>query len=248
MSFLKVIILVIKCHDNDYIHTFSTMSSVKNSPKIYYSKTLRNNTSIIPVTTLRFYWWDLKSIKTPCLENHIKNKCIRDLHSKWDNKHLPAYSQSLSKISFLESSEIFSKISIIPGYYRTPSKEFYKIQTSSLDCIFKMSNWNTWAKHVNTFVFFTEKALILSLDINISLKQHKDTMVFIKEILFDTSLDNIDLQANWAYKSQSSKPTLSPKQSKRDKTHWKLIHFTKTWVYEYFPDWFRNGSMNSPIT
>ena len=28
----------------------------------------------------------------------------------------------------------------------------------------------------------------------------------------------------------------------------KAIHFTNTQVYEYFPDWFRSGSMNSPIT
>ena len=28
----------------------------------------------------------------------------------------------------------------------------------------------------------------------------------------------------------------------------KAIHFTNTQVYEYFPDWFRSGSLNSPIT
>jgi hypothetical protein len=37
----KIIIFVIKCHDNDYIHTFSTMSSIKSSCtlKISYSRT-----------------------------------------------------------------------------------------------------------------------------------------------------------------------------------------------------------------
>ena len=38
--------------DNDYIHTFSTMSSLKNS-KQTYSQTFRNKTSI--KTTPRFY-------------------------------------------------------------------------------------------------------------------------------------------------------------------------------------------------
>ncbi len=40
---------------------------------------------------------------------------------------------------------------------------------------------------------------------------------FHKGDLVWQNLDNIDLRASWAYKSQSSKPTLSLRQSKRDK-------------------------------
>ena len=73
-------------------------------------------------------------------------------------------------------------------------------------------------------------------------------MVFIKEILLNKKQVNIDLRAHHSLQLSPSKPTLSLKTLKRDKDSLKAIHFTNTQVYEYFPDWFRSGSMNSPIT
>jgi len=136
--------------DNDYIHTFSTMSSLKNS-KQTYSQTFWNKTSI--KTTPRFYWWKRKSKFHPCLESHQKkNKCIRHY------------------------TEI--KTSCLPAYFRTLLKEFCKNTVFQSDCIRNSNTYVITRKHLR--VFKLKKRRFLSLDMNISLKQHKDTYGFHK--------------------------------------------------------------------
>ncbi len=72
-------------------------------------------------------------------------------------------------------------------------------------------------------------------------------MVFIKEILLNktrsTQISEHNIAYNFHLVSQFYLLNIQ-----RDKNSLKAIHFTNTQVYEYFPDWFRSGSMNSPIT
>ena len=71
-------------------------------------------------------------------------------------------------------------------------------------------------------------------------------MVFIKEILLNKPGQH--RSASIAYNSHLVSPQLSLKHSEETINSLKAIHFTNTQVYEYFPDWFRSGSLNSPIT
>ncbi len=129
--------------------------------------------------------------------------------------------------------------------FRTLSKEFYKIRFQfGLYFQKKTHEFNT----LTPLCFQKKKRRFLSLDINISLKQHKDTYGFHKRRSCWTKPVNIDLRAQHSLQFSPSKPILSLKTFKRDKDSLKAIHFTNIQVYEYFPDWFRSGSMNSPIT
>jgi hypothetical protein len=71
-------------------------------------------------------------------------------------------------------------------------------------------------------------------------------MVFIKEILLNKPGQH--RSASIAYNFHLVSPQLSLKHSEETINSLKAIHFTNTQVYEYFPDWFRSGSLNSPIT
>ena len=71
-------------------------------------------------------------------------------------------------------------------------------------------------------------------------------MVFIKEILLNKPGQH--RSASIAYNFHLVSPQLSLKHSEETINSLKAIHFTNTQVYEYFPDWFRSGSTNSPIT
>ena len=103
---------------------------------------------------------------SPMLKKTIKNKCIRHY------------------------TEI--KTSSLLVYSRTLLKEFYKTQSSSLDC---MRNSNTCMTNTLTpLCFQMKKHRFLSLDINISLKQHKDTYGFHNGDLVEQNPVNIDLR------------------------------------------------------
>ena len=95
------------------------------------------------------------------------------------------------------------------------------IQTSSLDCIFKhLSNSNTCTTtRLTPLCFQMKKRRFLSLDINISLKQHKDTYGFHNGNLVEQKQVNIDLRAQCSLQFSPNKPILSLKHSKEIKTH-----------------------------
>ncbi len=223
---------------NDYIHTFSTMSSLKNSTKIYYSKTLRNNTSIIPVITRRFCWWESKSKYHPCLRKPSKKLMHSTLH---EIKHLLVF-LCISK-TFVPGKfwDLFYKVSTIPGYYRTLfTKSSTEIQISSLDCILKETHKsNTCTKNTLTpLCFQMKKHRFLSFDINILLKATQAHYGFLNGDLVWQKLDNIDLRAKELTKFNLVSPyylfTFKEIQLTESYTLQK-----KTQVYEFFPDWFQ---------
>ena len=67
--------------------------------------------------------------------------------------------------------------------------------------------------------FQMKKRRFLSLDINILLKQHKDTYGFHKGDLVEQKPVNIDLRAQHSLQFSPSKPISSLKHSKEIKTH-----------------------------
>ena len=149
--------------DNDYIHTFSTMSSLKSS-KHTYSQHFGIRHQLKP-----FHGFTDENEKANFThaQKTIKNKCIRHY------------------------TEI--KTSSLLVYSRTLLKEFYKTQSSSLDCI---RNSNTYYDNTLTSSCSQmKKRRFLSLDINISLKQHKDTYGFHKGDLVEQNPVNIDQRA-----------------------------------------------------
>ena len=91
--------------DNDYIHTFSTMSSLKSS-KHTYSQHLGIRHQLKP---FRGFTDETKKQISPMLRKPSKNKCIRHY------------------------TEI--KTSSLLVYSRTLLKEFCKTQSSSFDCM-----------------------------------------------------------------------------------------------------------------
>lgn len=159
-----------------------------------------------------------KKAKFTHAQKTIKNKCIRHY------------------------TEI--KTSYPLAYFRTLFKEFRKTQSSSLTVyVIRIHIQNT----LTPSCFRMKKRRFLSLDMNISLKQHKDTYGFHKGDLVEqtrsTQISEHSLQLS------PRKPIIiSFKHSEETINSLKAIHFTNTQVYEYFPDWFRSGSLNSPIT
>ncbi len=112
------------------------------------------------------------------------------------------------------------KTSSLPARYRTLFQEFCKQKKPRVT-----SNTCTTTR-LTPLCFTNEKAQILSLDINISLKQHKDTMVFIMEILLNKTRSTQICEPKHSLQNfHSSKLTLSL-NIQRDKNSLKAIHFT----------------------
>ncbi len=83
-----------------------------------------------------------------------------------------------------------------------------------------MSNSNTCTiTRLTPMCFQVKKRRFLSLDIHISLKQHKDTYGFHKGDLVEQKPVNIDLRAQYSLQFSPSKLTLSLKHSEEIKTH-----------------------------
>jgi hypothetical protein len=95
--------------DNDYIHTFSTMSSLKSSKSNLFP-TLRNKTSI--KTTPRFYWWKTKKQISPMLKKTIKNKCIRH-YTEIKTSSLLVYFRTLCQKSSTKHTFQFGLVYVI---------------------------------------------------------------------------------------------------------------------------------------
>ena len=111
-------------------------------------------------------------------------------------------------------------------YSRTLFKEFYKIQSSSFDCIRNSNTCTITRSHLR--VFKLKKRRFLSLDTNISLKQHKDTYGFHKRRSCWTKPgQHRSGEHNTAYDFHLVSPKLSlKKHSEETINSLEAIHFT----------------------
>ena len=130
--------------------------------------------------------------------------------------------------------------------FPNPSQRVPQNTVFQSDCICNSNTCTITRSHLR--VFKLKKRRFLSLDMNISLKQHKDTYGFHKGDLVEQTRSTQISEHNIAYNFHLVSPQLSLKHSEETINSLKAIHFTNTQVYEYFPDWFRSGSLNSPIT
>ena len=96
--------------------------------------------------------------------------------------------------------------------FPNPFQRVLQNTDSSLDC---MRNSNTYDNTLTSSCSQMKKRRFLSLDTNISLKQHKDTYGFHKGDLVEQNPVNIDQRAQHSLQFSPSKPILSLKHSNR---------------------------------